>query len=216
MKLLNERCLKCSVCSIFFSSSLIVSIKALFLSRVLSAILINKFFMLLLTFIISWIPLKKRFSNKTYPIYPLSVHSSPLIFFKNSPYFNGSRSSTFADVNMKLRTSPLSLIIRYNLNPKNNPMEHFPRSANPLNVLWIRICWLRQTPNGVESTKLMLAQVPNKTFLTKKTVRESALPFPISRNGYRIPNVEKGVSDVCKRTPCSNAWSSGNYRSGTE
>ena len=32
IKLLNERCLECSICAMFFSSSLTVSIKALFLS----------------------------------------------------------------------------------------------------------------------------------------------------------------------------------------
>lgn len=37
-----------SICTIFFSSSLTASIKALLLSRILSAILISKFFMLLL------------------------------------------------------------------------------------------------------------------------------------------------------------------------
>ena len=31
IKLLNERCLECSICAMFFSSSLTVSIKALFL-----------------------------------------------------------------------------------------------------------------------------------------------------------------------------------------
>ncbi len=44
IKLLNERCLECFICAMFFSSSLGVSIKALFLSRILSAILISEFF----------------------------------------------------------------------------------------------------------------------------------------------------------------------------
>lgn len=33
MKLLKERCLECSICAIFFNSSLTVSIRALFLSK---------------------------------------------------------------------------------------------------------------------------------------------------------------------------------------
>ena len=37
MKLLKERYLECSICAMFFNSSLIVSIKARFLSRILSA-----------------------------------------------------------------------------------------------------------------------------------------------------------------------------------
>ena len=44
IKLLNDRCLECSICAMFFSSSLTVSIKALFLSKILSAILISEFF----------------------------------------------------------------------------------------------------------------------------------------------------------------------------
>ena len=134
-KLLKERCLECSICAIFFSSSLTVSINALFLSRILSAILISEFFILFLTLVTSCIPSRNRFSNSTCPIYPLSAHNFPLIFLRNLPCFNGSRSSTFPGVNMKLRISPLSLIIRCSLKPKNHPMEHLPRSARPSKVL---------------------------------------------------------------------------------
>ena len=169
MKLLKERCLECSICAIFFNSSLTVSIKALFLSRILSATLIREFFMLFFTLVISCIPLRKRFSNKACPIYPLSAHSLPFIFFRNLFCFNGSRSSTFPCVSMKLRISPLSLIIRCSLNPKNHPMEHFPRSARPSKVLWINIRWLRHTRNGVESTKLMPVQVTQQDFLDENS-----------------------------------------------
>ena len=125
IKLLNERCLECSICAMFFNSSLTVSIKALFLSKILSAILISEFFILFLTLVTSCMPFRKRFSNRACPIYPLSAHSFPLMFSRNLPCFNGSRSSTFPGVNMKLRISPLSLIIRCNLNPKNHPIAHF-------------------------------------------------------------------------------------------
>lgn len=63
MKLLKERCLECSICAIFFNSSLTVSIKARFLSRILSATLIREFFMLFFTLVISCMPPVKRFSN---------------------------------------------------------------------------------------------------------------------------------------------------------
>ena len=43
--------------------------------------------------------------------------------------------SAFFGFELKLSISPLSLIIRCSLNPKNHPIEHFPRSASPLNVL---------------------------------------------------------------------------------
>lgn len=153
-KLLNERCLECSICAMFFNSSLTVSIKARFLIKILSAILIRLFLMLFFAFVTSCTPLRNRFSNKAFPIYPLSAHNFPFMFFRNRPCLKGSRSSTFPGVNMKLRISPLSLIIRCNLNPKNQPMEHFPRSASSSKVLWISMRWLRQTRKGVESTKL--------------------------------------------------------------
>ncbi len=64
IKLLNERCLECSICAMFFSSSLTISIKALFLSKILSAILISEFLILFLTLVTSCMPLRKRFSNR--------------------------------------------------------------------------------------------------------------------------------------------------------
>ena len=135
MKLLKERCLECSICAMFFNSSLTVSIKALFLSEILSVMLIGEFFMLFFALVISCMPLRKRFSNRVYPIYPLSAQSFLFMFFRNFSRFNGSRSSTFPGVNIKLRISPLSLIIKCSLNPKNQPIEHFPRSASPLKGL---------------------------------------------------------------------------------
>ena len=87
--LLNERCLECSICAMFFNLSLTVSIKALLLSRILSAILISKFFILFLTLVTSWITLRKRFSNRAWQIYSLAVHSFPLMFSKNLHCFNG-------------------------------------------------------------------------------------------------------------------------------
>ena len=74
IKLLKERCLECSICAIFFNSSLTVSTKARFLSRILSATLIREFFMLFFTLVISCMPSRKRFSNRACPIYPLSAY----------------------------------------------------------------------------------------------------------------------------------------------
>ena len=53
MKLLNERCLECSSCAMFFSSSLTDSMTALFRSSILSETLIRLFFMLFFTLVIS-------------------------------------------------------------------------------------------------------------------------------------------------------------------
>ena len=111
-KLSKERCLECSICAIFFNSSLTVSINARFLSNILSATLIREFFILFLAFVTSCIPFVNRDSNKHCPIYPLSAQSFPFMFFRNCSPFRGSRSSTFPGVNMKLRISPLSLMTR--------------------------------------------------------------------------------------------------------
>ena len=75
------------------------------------------------------------------------------MFSRSRPCFNGSRSSTFPEVSMKFRISPLSLIIRCNLNLKNHPMELFPRLASPSNVLWIvatntQSCGVNKTDAG--------------------------------------------------------------------
>lgn len=112
MKLLNELCLECSICAIFFNSSLTVSINAFFLNRILLAMLISEFFILFFTLVISYMPSRKKFSNRAWPIYPLSAHSFLLMLSRKFPYFKGSRSSTFPGVNIKLNISPLSLIIR--------------------------------------------------------------------------------------------------------
>ena len=125
--------------------------------------------MLFFTLVINCMPFRNRFSNSACPIYPLSAQSLPFMFFRNFVCFSGSRSSTFPGVNMKLRISPLSLMIRWSLTPKNHPMEHFPRSASPLKVLWINIRWLRHTRSGVESTKLIPVQVPNRTSFSCST-----------------------------------------------
>ncbi len=49
IKLLNDLCLECSICAIFFNSSFTVSINARFRNRILSSTLINEFLMLFFT-----------------------------------------------------------------------------------------------------------------------------------------------------------------------
>ena len=78
IKLLNDLCLECSICAIFFNSSFTVSINARFRNRILSSTLINEFLMLFFTLVSNCIPFKNRFSNKAWPIYPLSAQSFPL------------------------------------------------------------------------------------------------------------------------------------------
>lgn len=63
IKLLNDRCRECSIWAIFFNSSFTVSISALFLRQILSAILISEFFMLFLTLVYNCIPSTKRLSK---------------------------------------------------------------------------------------------------------------------------------------------------------
>lgn len=42
---------------------------------------------------------------------------------------------------------------------------HSPRPVKPLKTLWINMRWSRHTRKGVEYTKLMPVQVPNRTCL---------------------------------------------------
>lgn len=188
IKLLNDLCLECSIWAIFFNSSFTVSINARFRNRILSSTLINEFLMLFFTLVSNCIPFKNRFSNRAWPIYPLSAQSFPLISFRKFPCFNGSLSSTFAGENMKFRISPLSLITRCSLNPKNHPKEHLPRVARPSKVLWTSILWLRQTRSGVESTTLIPVHVPNKTCLTTPSTDRIFSSMPICRARILIPS----------------------------
>ena len=88
MKLLNERGLEYSICAMFFSSSLTVSIKALFLTE--SCLQNSQGILHIILFLVtSCIPLRKRFSNSISPIYPLSAHNFPFMFSRNRPCFNG-------------------------------------------------------------------------------------------------------------------------------
>lgn len=106
---------------------------------------------------------------------------------------------------MKLIISPLSSVIKCNLNQKNHPIGDFLRSASP------QISHESESSDydihlrGIESTRLIHVQVLNGTFLMKMLRGESVLPSPVPRNGYKKPDAEKGVSDVYRHTPCSNA-----------
>ena len=79
MKLLKERCLECSICAMFFSSSLTVSMTALLHSRILSSARMSMFLILLRTRVTSCIPLMKSISKMALPIYPRSPQSLPLM-----------------------------------------------------------------------------------------------------------------------------------------
>lgn len=165
----------------FFNSSFTVSITALLRIRILSLRFIRTFFILFLILVTSWMPSRDIHYKSVLPIYTLSAHSFPLMLFRKLPCINGSLSSMSAVVNMKLRISPLSLIIKCSSNPKNYPIEHFICVANPSNVLWIWILWLRHTRKGVESTKLMPVHVPNNTVLMNM-VKDNNTSFSCSTN----------------------------------
>ena len=107
----------------------------------------------------------KKTLKRVFPIYPLSPKSFHFMFFKRTPSFNGSLSSTSPVVKTKFNISPLSLIIKCCLNPKNQPIGHLPRLASPSKVLWMRIRRLRHTHRGVLSTKLIPVHSPSNTCL---------------------------------------------------
>ena len=120
---------------IMYCSPLIVniSIKALFLSKILSATLIREFLMLFLTLVPSCIPLRKRFSNKARPIYPLSAHSFPIMFSKNLPCFKVHNHPYFQVWTWSWESHLYHWLSGVTWNEA--PMEHFPRLASPANVL---------------------------------------------------------------------------------
>ena len=65
--------------------------------------------------------------------------------------------------------------------PKNQPMEHLPLCAMPLNTLWTCILWFRHTLRGVLSAKLMPVHLPSSTFLMN-SARGMATSFSSSTN----------------------------------
>lgn len=135
VKLCRLRCLECSTCAMFFNSSLTVSIIVLLRRRTLSETLIMAPFILLLSFVMSCIPLTKSFWKRFLLMYPLPAISLSKICSMKRLSSNGFLSSTSPGVTMKFRSSPFSLHIRCSFNPKNHPIEHLPRAANPLKSL---------------------------------------------------------------------------------
>ena len=169
-----DLCLECSTWAKFFISSLTVSIMALFLNSILSDILINTPFMLLLSFVMSCMPSTKSLWRRFLLVYPLSATSLSKIISTNLLFLSGFQSSTSPGVTMWLSSSPFSLQIRCSLNPKNHPIEHFPRAAKPLNVLWIWMRWFLQMRRGVETTKLIPVHLPGRTFLMNRAIGMAA------------------------------------------
>jgi hypothetical protein len=106
-KLSKDLCLECSICAMFFNSSLIVSIKALFLSKSLSETDINAPFMLLFNLVISCILSTNSLLNRFWLITPLSSTNFPCMNLMKGLYSRGLLSSISPEVNIKLRSSPL-------------------------------------------------------------------------------------------------------------
>ena len=110
----------------------------------------------------------------------MSSQSLPFIFFRNFVCFNSSQPSTFSNANMKLKIPSLSLIIRYSLNQKNNPMEYFPYGVNTSKVLWINMRWFR-------------CKLPAKPPWRKRSA-VTGFPSPVPQNGYRTHTWERDAS----------------------
>ena len=128
-KLNTLRCLECTSCATFLSSSLMVSMTDLLRNRILSYNGISLFFILHFKPVTISIPLLNNLSNKPCEIYPLSANNFPNTLSLNLLNTSIFQSSTFAFVSIKLSSSPLSLHIRCNLKPKYHPMVLLPLSA---------------------------------------------------------------------------------------
>ena len=128
-KLNTLRCLECTSCATFLSSSLMVSMTDLLRNRILSYNGIILFFILHFKPVTISIPSLNNLSNKPCEIYPLSANNYPNTLSLNLLKTSVFLSSTFAFVSIKLSSSPLSLHIRCNLKPKYHPMVLLPLSA---------------------------------------------------------------------------------------
>ena len=128
-KLNTLRCLECTSCATFLSSSLMVSMTDLLRNRILSYNGMSLFFILHFKPVTISIPSLNNLSNKPCEIYPLSANNFPNTLSLNLLNTSIFQSSTFAFVSIKLSSSPLSLHIRCNLKPKYHPMVLLPLSA---------------------------------------------------------------------------------------
>ena len=128
-KLNTLRCLECTSCATFLSSSLMVSMTDLLRNRILSYNGMSLFFILHFKPVTISIPSLNNLSNKPCEIYPLSANNFPNTLSLNLLKISVFLSSTFAFVSIKLSSSPLSLHIRCNLKPKYHPMVLLPLSA---------------------------------------------------------------------------------------
>ena len=128
-KLNTLRCLECTSCATFLSSSLMVSMTDLLRNRILSYNGMSLFFILHFKPVTISIPSLNNLSNKPCEIYPLSANNFPNTLSLNLLKTSVFLSSTFAFVSIKLSSSPLSLHIRCNLKPKYHPMVLLPLSA---------------------------------------------------------------------------------------
>ena len=118
-KLNTLRCLECTSCATFLSSSLMVSMTDLLRNRILSYNGMSLFFILHFKPVTISIPSLNNLSNKPCEIYPLSANNFPNTLSLNLLKTSVFLSSTFAFVSIKLSSSPLSLHIRCNLNPNS-------------------------------------------------------------------------------------------------
>lgn len=99
-------CLECTACTMFLSSSLIVSMTDLFLSNILSLSGISLFFIFDLIPVTKCIPSLNNASKSVFEIYPLSPYDFPNMYLLNTLNTSGLRSSTLALVRQKFNNSP--------------------------------------------------------------------------------------------------------------
>ena len=101
-KLNTLRCLECTSCATFLSSSLMVSMTDLLRNRILSYNGMSLFFILHFKPVTISIPSLNNLSNKPCEIYPLSANNFPNTLSLNLLNTSIFQSSTFAFVSIKL------------------------------------------------------------------------------------------------------------------
>ena len=141
IKLSKLLCLECSTCAIFLSSLLTVSIMARFLRSSLSESGINAPFIFLFNLVISCMPSTNSLSKRFLPMYPYRRQAFHLSIdeFHKGLVFKRFTVIHVARGNHKIQEFSAFFAYQMKFESEEPAMEHLPRCAIPLNVLWIWI-----------------------------------------------------------------------------
>ena len=138
----------------------------------------------------------KRFSNRAWPIYPLSAHSfdilQKLTLFQGFPVIHVSRREH--------KIENLTLVIDYQMQLESEEPSH-----------WI-FSTLGKFLKCFMNKDFLVTTNTWRSRVDKTDAGTGSRQYFFNEYGYKKPDAEKGVSDVYRHILCSNAWNSGNHR----